>query len=133
MLDNTKTSYQVIHILFFMTPSPFAHILRDISPNIRTKRVRVIKTVYFENTRHFAFIKHRQKMSGFPMRSVFIFWWGDRKSLLIGNPEFFCLCLMKANCLVFLNNTFYILFTLTLFARISGDSIYYLSKYAKKG
>ena len=49
---------KVIHILFFMTPSPFAHILRDISPNIRTKRVRVIKTVYFENTRHFAFIKH---------------------------------------------------------------------------
>ena len=50
-----------------------------------------------------AFIKHRQKMSGFPMKSVLSFWWGNRKSLLIWNPDIFCLCLIN-----FSKYTFYL-------------------------
>ena len=62
-------------------------------------------------TRHFAFIKHSQKVSGYPVKSILSFgiYEGtetesegdklDRKFLLIGNPDVLCLCLIKAKCL----------------------------------
>ena len=67
--------------------------IESVSPKIRPKRVRVQDTL------------HWQKMSKFPIKSVFIFRWGDkgdRKSLLIGNPDI----------LVYLKHSFYLFWPL---------------------
>ena len=48
------------------------------------------------------------------------------------NPDIFCICVIKEKCLVFPKLHILSVMTLTLFARILGESTY-LSKYAQKG
>ena len=78
----------------------------------------------------------RQKISGFPMRRDLLSPLSPQrkiKTLFIGNPDSFCICLIK--CLSKVSYIFKIhillFMTLTLFASILGDSVQ-LSKCAQK-
>ena len=72
-------------------------------------------------------------MSGFPMRREIFYPLITPlkdKNAFLGNPDIFCLCLIKVSCIFKIHILSFM--TLTLFARILGDSVY-LSKYAQKG